>query len=226
MKIRDRFAAGNILGDMIKEEVNRMGLIKDGNHRNPQLIVLGIPRGGIITALAVAKKLSAILDVVVCRRLLAPQNEEIAIGAIMESGEVYLNNEIIAELKISQDYIEKEKTRQLEEMKCQNLRFRQNTSISLEDSIQGNIVVLIDDGAASGATLTAALRYIKGHKPLCVIVGIPIAPRETVSMIKNESHKVVSIFAPTNHEFVSVEQYYLNFNPVTDFQVIEVLQSR
>jgi putative phosphoribosyl transferase len=111
-------------------------------------------------------------------------------------------------------------------MKCQNLRFRQNTSISLEDSIQGNIVVLIDDGAASGATLTAALRYIKGHKPLCVIVGIPIAPRETVSMIKNESHKVVSIFAPTNHEFVSVEQYYLNFNPVTDFQVIEVLQSR
>jgi putative phosphoribosyl transferase len=114
MKIRDRFAAGNILGDMIKEEVNRMGLIKDGNHRNPQLIVLGIPRGGIITALAVAKKLSAILDVVVCRRLLAPQNEEIAIGAIMVSGEVYLNNEIIAELKISQDYIEKEKTRQLE----------------------------------------------------------------------------------------------------------------
>ena len=157
--------------------------------------------------------------------MLAPQNEEIAIGAITESGDVYLNNEIITELKISQDYIKK-KTRQLEEIKCQNLRFHQSTSISLEDSIQGNIVVLIDDRVASGATLTAALRYIKGHTPIYIIIGIPIAPRETVNMIKNEAHKDVSIFARTNHKFVSVEQYYLNFNPVTDFQVIQALRSR
>lgn len=224
MKIKDRFAAGNILGDMMKEEVNRLGLIGDGRSKNRQVIVLGIPRGGVITALAVTKKLSATLDIIVTRRLSAPYNEEIAIGAITEDGEMYLNSKIISELNISQDYIEKEKTRQLEEIKCRNYRFRRNTSISLQDSIKGNIVVLIDDGAASGATLIAALKYIRGRNPGHIIVGIPIAPRETMSKIRNEANTLKSIFTPSTDEFVSVEQYYVNFSPVTDSQVMEALR--
>lgn len=226
IRFKDRLSAGNILGDMIKEEVNRIGSTRDDIYETQKLVVFGIPSGGIITAKAVATKLSATLDIIVSRRLSAPHNEEITIGAITESPEeIYLNKEIIGELNISQDYIEKEKIRRLEEIKCRNLTFRHNTSMSLKDSIKGNVVVLIDDGAASGATLIAALRLIKGYQPGYVIVGVPIAPRETVNMIRNEANKVTSIFTPSNHGFVSVEQYYENFSPVKDSEVMEALRA-
>jgi putative phosphoribosyl transferase len=226
IRFRDRQAAGNILGDIIKEEMNKIALTRNYSNGNRKLVVFGIPRGGVLTAKAVATKLSATLNIIVSRRLTAPHNEEITIGAVTGSPEeIYLNKEIIGELNISQDYIEKEKIQRSEEIKCRNLKFRRKTSTSLKDSITDKVVVLVDDGAASGATLIAALRLIKSYQPGYVIVGVPIAPRETVNMIRNEANKAISIFTPSNHEFVSVEQYYENYSPVTDSEVMEALRA-
>jgi putative phosphoribosyl transferase len=118
--------------------------------------VLGIPRGGVIVADIIAKKLSCEFDIIIPRKLHAPHNEELAIGATMEDGTTYLNDELIRELEISQEYIEKEKIEQIGEIKrryslYRNVRRR-------EYQFKDNTVILADDGAATGATVIAAAR--------------------------------------------------------------------
>ena len=221
MKLKNRLAAGNLLGDLLKNELKKIKTNRNDNNVKRRPIVVGIPAGGVITALAVAMRLSAEFSIVIPRRLLAPHNHEIGIGSVMDDGELYLNQDIIEALNISVEYIENERSRQMTEIKSQTHRFQ----LKSENCFKDRTIVLIDDGAATGATLIAAIRYVRKRKPRYVIVGVPVAPKETICLLKREADIVKSIITPRAEGFKSVEQYYDDFHPVTVNQVLEALET-
>lgn len=144
----------------------------------------------------------------------------------MEDGTTYLNDELIRELEISQEYIEKEKIEQIEEIKrryslYQNVRRR-------EYQFKDKTVILADDGAATGATIIAAARWIKKNIPnnpkSHLIIAVPVAPKPTKELLRRESDHVEVILSPSTFNFKSVGQYYQSFEPVTDEQVINIME--
>ena len=221
LKIKDRESAGNILAETLKEIVKK----EDRNNT----LVLGIPRGGLIIAEIIARKLGCGLDLVIVKRLRSPHNEELAIGAVTEDGTTYLNQLIIEELKISQEYIEKEISHQLQEIKRFTQLYNHKNKSSLERNTIGfnyKTIVIVDDGAATGSTITAAIRSVrKNMNPKRLIVALPVSPKGTINRLNNEDiDQIEVITSPQNRNFVSIEQYYQNFDQVTDKQVIEIMQ--
>ena len=141
----------------------------------------------------------------------------------MEDGTTYLDQEIIEELSIPADYIEKEKAYQIQEIKRRSSLYRREGS---EYKISGKVAIL-DDGAASGATIIAAARWLKKNQnPKRLIIGIPVAPKETVKLLKNECDDIVVVTTSPSSSFRSVSQYYQSFDPITDEQVITLMQDR
>lgn len=218
MKFKDREAAGNILGESLKKLINK--------DERKNILALGIPRGGVIIGWTIANKLSCDFGIIIPRKLQAPNNQELAIGAIMEDGTTYLNQTLVEELDISPDYIKKEKLEQLEEIRRRTKLYSVKTFNWNQNDLSGKTVVLADDGAATGATIIVAARYIKTNKnPRKFIIAIPISPKGTINSLKNEGiDQIEVITSPQNRNFVSIEQYYQNFDQVTDKQVIDIIQ--
>lgn len=187
-------------------------------------MTLGIPRGGVIVGDRVANKLSSEFDIIIPRKLRAPYNEEVAIGAVMEDGYVYLNLEIVRELGISQDYIEKEKSIQINEIRRRTVIYRNRADTIATRIRDKNIIVLVDDGVATGATVIAAARWIKTVNPYRLIIGVPVAPRDSINLLKKEANHIEVITSPSSSKFKSVGQYYQDFEPITDEQVIGIMK--
>ena len=221
LKIKDRESAGNILAETLKEIVKK----EDRNNT----LVLGIPRGGLIIAEIIARKLACGLDLVIVKRLRSPHNEELAIGAVTEDGTTFMNQLIIGKLKISQEYIEKEISHQLQEIKRFTQLYNHKNKSSLERNaidFKNKTIVIVDDGAATGSTITAAIRSVrKNMNPKRLIVALPVSPKGTINRLNNEDiDQIEVITSPQNRNFVSIEQYYQNFDQITDRQVIELIQ--
>jgi predicted phosphoribosyltransferase len=217
LKFKNREAAGNILSESLKDSIN--------NEERKNALVLGIPRGGVIIGWTIANKLSCDFDIIIPRKLHAPNNQELAIGAIMEDGSTYLNEPLVKELDISPAYIKKEKLDQLDEIRRRRQLYSVKTSDWNQKDLRGKTVILADDGAATGATIIVAARYIKTNKkPRKFIIAIPISPKGTISELKNEDiDQIKVITSPQNRNFLSVEQYYNDFHQVTDKEVIEII---
>jgi putative phosphoribosyl transferase len=141
-------------------------------------MTLGIPRGGVIVGDRVAKNLSSEFDIIIPRKLRAPYNEEVAIGAVMKDGYIYLNPDVVRELSISQDYIEKEKSIQMNEIRPRAAIYRNRTDTIAARIREKNIIVLVDDGVATGATAIVAARWIKTINPYRLIIGVPVVHQE------------------------------------------------
>jgi putative phosphoribosyl transferase len=221
LKVKDRESAGNILGETLKEIVKR----EDRNNT----FVLGIPRGGIIIAEVIARKLTCGLDIFIVKRLRSPYNEELTIGAVAEDGTTFLNQLIIEELKISQEYIEKEICQEQQEIKRLMELFNHRNKTSNERNVidfKNKIIIIVDDGAATGSTIIAAVRSLrKNLNPKRLIIALPISPKGTINTLKKEHiDQIEVITSPQNRNFVSIEQYYQNFDQITDRQVIEIIQ--
>jgi putative phosphoribosyl transferase len=197
----------------------------------------------VIIADIIATKLSSnYFDIIIPRKLGAPYNEELAIGAVMEDGTTYLNDEVVRTLGISQEYIDKVKLEQIQEIKRRTSLYRSgatssNTDYSkllgvLEEQNNNRTIILVDDGAATGATLIAAARYVKqkcddNNNPKRLIIAIPVAPKDTVNLLKKEAADHVEVItSPPTSQFKSVGQYYQSFEPITDEQVIEIMKKR
>ena len=215
LKIKSREAAANILGEALKD------IIKEKEKRT-NTIVFGIPRGGVVMAYIIYKKLNAnTFDIVIPRRLCAPYNRELGIGAIMKDGTIYLNDTIINALGISSQDIEKEKEEQKNEISRRETLYR---IVNKEYNISNRTIILVDDGVATGATLITALRWIRKQNPKKIIVAVTVAHKDTVKLLKKEADHIEVIISPSVFRFKSVEQYYNNFQSVADEQVIEVME--
>jgi putative phosphoribosyl transferase len=216
LRFKDRSSAANILADAIKSTLRK--------EPKEQILVLGIPRGGVVTADIFASKLSIPnFGIIIPRKLTDPYNKELAIGAIMEDGTTYLDHERINNSLISSDYIEKEKLEQTIEIKRRALLYRSNVIHSR--TVPEVTTILLDDGAATGATVIAAARWIrKQYKPKQFIIALPVAPKPTLKLLGKECDSVEAVISPGN--FHSVGQYYEDFNPVTDEQVMEIMRKR
>lgn len=214
IKFKDRVGAGVALATALKFTVKR-------NKGSKPPLVLGIPRGGIIVADIIAKKMNADFDVIISRKLTSPDNKESAIGAVMSDGSIYLDEFLVHSLKVPPEYIEREKQEQLKEIERRTALYRPN---SKEYEINGKTVILVDDGIATGATVIAAARWIKRQQPNKLVIAAPLAQPQAVDLLKREADAVEILSTPSN--FGSVSQFYQSFDPISDEKVIQVLKKR
>jgi len=213
-KFKDREHAAELLISKLNNE------IKDEISKD--VVVFGIPRGGVILAYTIYKnRFANYFDIVIPRKLGAPNNKELGIGAIMNKDIVYLNEYVVKALRVSQDYIETEKESQIQEISRRSLLYRPKQN---EYNIKNKTIILVDDGAATGATLVVSARWIRKMNPKRIIIAIPVAPNETVELLKNEVDQVVTILIPPTSNFTSVAQFYDNFEEITDDRVVKIMK--
>ena len=188
-----------------------------------QPVVLALPRGGVPVAAEIATRLDAPLDVVFVRKLGAPDQPELAVGAVADGSdpEIVLNAEIAAMLDLNQDYIASIARRELAVIE----RRRQEWA-PLRPVIDaaGHTVIVVDDGVATGMTMQAALRQQARRRPARLIAAAPVASREAVAMLEREADGVVCLWSPRN--FGSVGAFYRSFVQVTDDEVVALLRSQ
>lgn len=222
LKIKNRESAGNILAGTLKDILKKV--------TGSDIIVVGLPRGGFVMAEIISKKLSCNLDMVISKRLRAPHNVEIAIGAVAEDGTTYLNKALIEELKISNEYLDNELSYQLQEIKRLSGIYYQGKKCLLDEKcITGNdiTIVIVDDGAATGATITATTRSLrKKYNPEFIIVAITVSPKSTIDLFRREGIDHVEVItSPSDDNFKSIEQFYQNFDQVSDNEILDIINS-
>jgi putative phosphoribosyl transferase len=186
-------------------------------YQRQDVLVLGIPRGGVPVAAQVARKLDAELDIVVARKLGAPFQPELAIGAVTANGGRYLNAMLMQEAGVTEAYLAAVTARETAEAHRREERFR---GTRRAPRVEGRIVIIVDDGLATGATMRAAVRSLRKHQPARLIVAIPVGAPETCDALRAEADDVVVLHEP--EPFLAVGLYYGDFSP-TDEQEIEVL---
>jgi len=191
--------------------------LKDYKGRNP--LILAIPRGAVPMAKIIAEALQGDFDVVLVRKLRAPWNPEFAIGSVDESGWTYIAD-YAADAGADKAYIEGEKQAQLAVMRE---RRRQYTPVRQPADPAGRIVIVIDDGLATGATMISALHGLRESQPQKLICAVPVAPPETLSKIAALADEIVCLEAPA--DFSAVGQFYAHFPQVEDDEVVRVLQA-
>ncbi len=187
-------------------------------YRDRNSLVLGIPRGGVVTAAEVARRLGAELDVVVARKLGAPGHEELAIGAVTANGGRYLNAELIAELGVSEAAIEAVTARQREEARRREALFRDGRPPPV---IAGRVVIVVDDGLATGATMRAALRSVRAAGPATLVAAVPVGAPESCDDLATEADVVVCLQRP--EPFLAVGSHYEQFEATSDDEVSDIL---
>ncbi len=188
------------------------------HYRGKSPLVLAIPRGAVPMAKLIAEKLGGELDVVLVRKLGAPGNPEFAIGAVDETGWVYLAP-WAQSMDIDPETIERIKARELATIRARRARY---TPSRLPRDPKDRIVIVTDDGLATGSTMIAALHAIRARKPKKLICAVPVAPPDTLEKIRPLCDELVCLHTPEN--FYAVGQFYVDFGEVTDEEVIESLR--
>ena len=191
--------------------------LKGREFRNP--LVLAIPRGGVVTGAVLARELGADLDVVLARKLRAPEQPELAIGALSEAGEIYLNHHADEVLGVTQEYLAEERRRQLGEIARRKEMFR---AVKPQEPIEGRSVIVTDDGIATGSTMIAALQMAKAQHPCETIVAVPVASPDRLVTVRHWCDEVVCLLAPPY--FWAIGQFYEDFTQVEDEEAVEILR--
>jgi putative phosphoribosyl transferase len=191
--------------------------VKAGNFESP--IVLGIPRGGVPVAAEVARAVHGQLAVVVARKLGAPGNPELAIGATTETGVAYINDAIAVAVGADKQYVETERQRQVREAHKREQMFNSHR----RPPVHGRTVVIVDDGIATGATAIAAVRSIKAEGAARVVLAVPVGAPHTLDVMRREADEVICLYAP--EDFWAVGQFYYHFDPVHDDDVLRTLEA-
>ncbi len=188
------------------------------SYRGKNPLVLGIPRGAAPMAKIIADCLQGELDVVLVRKLGAPDQPELAIGAVDETGRVYLSD-YVSEMGVSEDYIKDETEKQLATLRRRRAMY---TPLRPPLDPSGRIVIVVDNGIATGATMIAALRATRAKKPRKLIGAVAVAPPATVARLGKEADSIVCLKAPA--DFYAVGQFFEDFSQVTDDDVVRILQ--
>jgi len=181
-------------------------------------LVLGIPRGGVIVAAAAARVIGADLDVMVPAKIRAPHQPELAIGAVAPDGGVWLDTAAVAALAIPDAVLDAQITAARQEVLRRTAAFRGDRT---PPPVAGRFVILVDDGIATGATITAAARSLRAQEPARLVVAVPVAPRPAVLQLAAEVDQVVCLASP--EPFMAVGQWYQDFQQVGDDAVRQAL---
>jgi putative phosphoribosyl transferase len=189
-------------------------------YRDQDVVVLGIPRGGVPVAAQVASHLGADLDVIVARKLGAPFNLELAIGAVTATGGRFLNDDLIEDLRISDAYLAAVTAEQRDEACRREEQFRGQRPAC---RVEGRVAILIDDGLATGATMRAAVRSLRQRQPSRLIVAVPVGSSQACAAVRSEVDELVCLHEPKT--FWAVGLYYRHFDPTPDDEVLELLRA-
>ncbi len=182
-------------------------------------IVLAIPRGGVIVGYEIAKALNLPLDVIIPHKIGAPDNPELAIGAIAEDGTTILDDNLITYMGVSREYIREESERQKQEIQRRLKMYRQDAP---NPNLKELNVIIVDDGIATGSTMKAALASVKNRGAASVTVAVPVGPPSTIKELKRQADRVVCLYTP--EYFQAIGQFYNDFSQTTDEEVIQLLK--
>ncbi len=189
--------------------------------RGAEIIVLGLPRGGVVVAAEIANALPAPLDVLVVRKLGAPERPELAIGAVTdgEHPQRVLNERVIASLGVGQEFLQQEVKRQLQEVKRRQALYRGGRP-ALQPA--DRVVIVVDDGIATGATVRAGIQSLRRARARRIVLAVPVAPPETARMLADEVDELVCLETP--EVFPAVGHFYEDFRQTTDAEVVALLE--
>jgi putative phosphoribosyl transferase len=205
---RDRVDAGAQLAERLEA------------YRGEDALVLGIPRGGVPVAAEVARKLDAELDIVVARKLGAPGEPELAIGAVTANGGRYLDDALVQEAGVTGEYLASVTAEEMAKAHRGEERFRGKRTAP---RIEGRTVIVVDDGLATGATMRAALRSLRKRQPAWLIVAIPVGPPSTCAALRAEADEVIALLEP--EPFHAVGLYYEDFRATEERKIELLLQA-
>jgi len=203
----DRIDAGKRLASELKDFSGKKG------------IVLAIPRGGVVVGYEIAKALNLPLDVIIPRKIGAPGNPELAIGAVAEDGTAILDDNLISYKGDRREYIKEEIARQKQEMQRRLKLYRQDTSYP---NLKGLDVIVVDDGIATGSTMKAALASVKNRGAASVTVAVPVGPPSTIEELNKMADRVVCLYTP--EYFQAIGEFFSDFSQTTDEEVIMLLR--
>jgi putative phosphoribosyl transferase len=206
-RFRNRIEAGQLLANKLTQYAN-----------HPDVLVLGIPHGGVTVAFEVAKALNAPLDICLVRKLGVPGHQELAMGAIAAGGFQVLNEDLLDWMRISGHTIAEVAARELQELQHHDLIYRGDL---LPPNIRDRIVILVDDGLATGAMMRAAIGVLKPQQPQQLIIAVPVAPLDTYTELRTEVDEVVCVITP--EQFGGIGLWYEDFEQTTDEEVCELL---
>lgn len=209
---KDREEAGKKLAQNLKQELLPEDL------RNS--LVLAIPRGGVAIGKEISLHLELPLDVLIIKKIPAPNNEELAIGAVGEGGVVVWEQDLCERLAVCLDYKQEIVKTKVIELEKKEKDFRGDKPIP---EINGKIVVITDDGIATGATIKAAIKVVRSFNPEEVIVAVPVIASDSLEEVKKIADRVIYLEAP--EMFFAVGQFYQNFSQITDDEVRKILEA-
>lgn len=207
MRFQDRREAGQLLAERLEFLRGREGLL-----------VLGIPRGGVVVGAEIAKALDVPLDVFIARKLGAPGNPELAVGAVTSSSEVVLDQELVATLGVGQSYLVAEIKRQHIEIQRRMKAYRGDQPVP---DFKDKTIVLTDDGVATGATMRASIQALKVTELRELIVALPVGPPDTIQELADMVDRMICLHTPTF--FWAVGGFYADFDQTSDAEVIQLL---
>ncbi len=203
MQFQDRIEAGRMLASQLEQYARR-----------PDALVLGLPRGGVPVAFEVARALHLPLDVMLVRKLGVPGQEELAMGAIASGGRRILNAHVIEDLGIPAHIIDMVTARECQELERRERLYRGSRPAA---NVRGRVVILVDDGIATGATMRAAIAALRQAGAASIVVAVPVAPPPVCADLRDEADEVICLMTPAL--FFGVGRWYQDFSPTTDDEV-------
>lgn len=209
MKFTNRTQAGELLAKQLKKYVNKT-----------DVIVLALPRGGVIVAAPIAQALHVPLDLLLVKKLGVPYHEELAMGAIASDSDPILNEDVIAQCGISEIEIANTITQKKQELRARNALYRNNKPVPI---VKNKIVILVDDGIATGATMRAGVTALRLQHPKKIVVAVTVADKNICDELITITDEVLCLYQPD--ELVAVGYWYEDFSQTTDAEVIALLKS-
>jgi putative phosphoribosyl transferase len=207
MMIENRRQAGRALAEALSAYRGR-----------PDVVVLALPRGGVPVAAEIAAMLDAPLDLILVRKLGVPGQPELAMGAIASNGACVMNRDVVRQLGIDQEGIDRAVARERQELERRDRAYRGDRA---PVSVRDRCVIVVDDGVATGATLRAAMQAIRAQAPARLVVAVPVGAPETISRVEREADEVICLAQP--QPFYAIGQWYRNFEQVSDDEVRQLL---
>ena len=206
--LKDRIDAGKQLSKRLLE------------YKKKNAIVLAIPRGGVIVGNEIAKALDIKLDIIVPRKIGSPEDPEFAIGAVAPDGSISLAEDIVSSYKISETYIRNKVKEEIQEIKRRMEAYRGKKPLP---KLRNKIVILVDDGVATGNTIIASAKFIKKQKPKKIVIAVSVAPSDFINKVSSMVDEVISL--KPLEPYYAISMHYISFEQTEDEEVIEILKN-